>query len=99
MRKRRNKSDWKTRAKDYELLAEIHGAAKYLSNTGHNYVTPSQPPYMNSDMLIPGKTQMKIKIIQSMTIVAKHNYAGVMGFTRGSVRTFVTHSDCNTTSR
>ena len=69
-----------TWAKDYGLLAEIHGAAKYLSNTGHNYVTPSQPPDMDPDMLIPGKTQIQIKIMQSATIIAKCNYVVVMGF-------------------
>ena len=30
-----------TLAKDYGLLAKIHGAAKYLLNTGHNYVAPT----------------------------------------------------------
>ena len=65
-----------TWAKDYELLAEIHGAAKYLSNRGHNFVAPSQPPHMDPVMLIPGKTQIQIKIMQSAT------YAVVMGFRR-----------------
>ena len=31
-----------TWAGDYGLLANIYGAAKYLSNTGYSYVTPSQ---------------------------------------------------------
>ena len=35
----------------------------YLSNTGHNYVAPTQPPNMDPDMLIPGKTQIQIKIM------------------------------------
>ena len=30
-----------TWAGDYGLLAKIHGAAKYLLNTGHNYVAPT----------------------------------------------------------
>ena len=72
-----------TWAKDYGLLAKIHGAAKYLLNTGHNYVAPTQPPDMDPDMLIPGKTQIQIKIMQSATIVAKRNYAVVVGFRRG----------------
>ena len=72
-----------TWAKDYGLLGEIHGAAKYLLNTGHNYVAPTQPPDMDPDMLILGKTQIQIKMMQSATIVAKHNYAVVLGFRRG----------------
>ena len=47
-----------TLANDYGLLAHIHDTAKYLSNTGHNYDAPSQPPYMDPDMQIPGKTQI-----------------------------------------
>ena len=75
-------------AKDYGLLSKIHGAAKYLLNTGHNYVAPTQPPDMDPDMLIPGKTQIQIKIMQSATIVAKRNYAGVLGFKRGVSENF-----------
>ena len=50
-------------AKDYELLAKIHRAVKYLSNTEHNYVTPTQPPDIDPDMLLPEKTQIQIKIM------------------------------------
>ena len=50
-------------AKDFGLLAEISGAAKYLLNTGHNYVAPTKPPDMDPDMLVPGKTQIQIKIM------------------------------------
>ena len=52
-----------TWAKDFGLLAKVQGAAKYLLNTGHNYVAPTQPPDMDPDMLIPGKTQIQIKIM------------------------------------
>ena len=75
-----------TWVKDYGLLAEIHGAAKYLSNRGHNFVAPSQPPHMDPVMLIPGKTQIQIKIMQSAVIVAKRDYVVVMGFRRGISR-------------
>ena len=70
-------------AKDFGLLAKISGAAKYLLDTGHNYVAPTQSPDMDPDMLIPGKTQIQIKIMQNATIVAKRNYAVVSGFRRG----------------
>ena len=72
-----------TWAKGFGLLAKIQGAAKYLLNTGHNYVASTQPPDMDPDMLVPGKTQIQIKIMQSATIVAKRNYAVVSGFRRG----------------
>ena len=38
---------------------------------------------MDPDMLIPGKTQIQIKIMQSVTIVSKHNYTVLMGFRTG----------------
>ena len=69
-------------AKDFGLLAKISVTAKYLY-TGHNYVAPTQPPDMDPDMLIPSKTQIQIKIMQSATIVANRNYAVVSGFRRG----------------
>ena len=56
---------------------------KYLSNTGHNYGVPTQPPDIDPDMLLPGKTQIQIKIMQSVTIVVRRNYAVVTGFRRG----------------
>ena len=39
-------------------------------------------------MLIPGKTQIQIKNMQSATIVAKRNYAIVSGFRRGVGKDF-----------
>ena len=72
-----------TWAGDYGLLPKIHGAAKYLSNTGHNYSIPTQPPDINPDVLLPDKTQIQIKKMQSATMVAKRNYAVVTGFRRG----------------
>ena len=72
-----------TWASKYVLLAKIIGAAKYLLNTGHIYVAPTQPPDMDPDMLIPGKTQLQIKIMHSATILAKRNYAVVLGFRAG----------------
>ena len=41
-----------TWAGDHGLLADIDGAAKYLSNIGESYISPMKPPQNHADILV-----------------------------------------------
>ena len=72
-----------TWAVDYELLAEIEGTTQYLTTRGKNYVTPTQPDDIDPEILVNGTTQVRVKVLQERTIVAKRYWVVVKGFRRG----------------
>ena len=67
-------------AGDYGLLAVIEGTAQYLTTTANNYVTPTQPDDIDPEILVNGITQVRVKVLQERTIVAKRDWAVVKEF-------------------
>ena len=70
-------------ADEHGLLAEVMGAAKYLSKTGETYVAPVHPSIADPRILLGGLSQVAIRVAQAVNDTAKIDFAVVEGFRSG----------------
>ena len=67
-------------AGNYGLLAEIEGAAQYLTTTGETYVIPTKPNDIVPEILVNGTTQVRVKVLHERSNVNKRDWAVMKGF-------------------
>lgn len=67
-------------AGDYGLLAEIHGAVRYLAENNKTYIKPLKPHHADAQLLSRSPTAAQIRTFTNNNYVLKADYAVVQGF-------------------